>query len=72
MSSNRNLCNISLVSKKYCNIAKLVRKLTLSTVGAIIAQLTLTLAKDALPAAVAALRAVPGQFRRELRHERYL
>ena len=46
--------------------------LTLPAVGSVVSNLALALPEDALPAAVAALRAVPGQLRRQLRDERNL
>ena len=36
--------------------------LTLTAVGSVVTDLALALPEDALPSAVAALRAVPGQF----------
>jgi hypothetical protein len=53
--------NFLILTLKFNEIETL--KLTLTAVGSVVAELALTLPEDALPAAVAALRAVASQLR---------
>ena len=53
--------NFLILTLKFNEIETL--KLTLTAVGSVVAEFALTLPEDALPAAVAALRAVASQLR---------